>query len=81
MLGNINSVSVSNCDGVFSLAGLGKGSKKISLAYMKNVSDFTPVKDVRKVHISNCVQFPGGSHLQNVQYLTLEKCVTKILKK
>jgi hypothetical protein len=79
-LREIDTIELSSCDNINSLAGLVR-SNKIIVADMKNVRDFTPLKNIKKVQIHLCPKFSGGSHLRNVQFLTVQQSSTKDLGK
>ena len=56
-LGNVFFVSISSCNGLRSLAGLGKDGKnqEISLSGCRSIVDFSPLNGLKKVCVQNCI--------------------------
>jgi hypothetical protein len=77
MFGNIHSLSLVECNELYSLNGLGKKIVSVHLDNLINVQDFTPIKDVKKVKISNCSKISVAFQLSSVQFLTIKFLLSK----
>ena len=75
-LGNVLFVSISSCNRLRSLAGLGKDGRnqEISLSGCRSIVDFSPLNGLKKVCVQNCIGLRDLEQLRNVSHLIVGNC-------
>jgi hypothetical protein len=74
MLGRIPHLIMIGINKVTSLQGLGKGNSDILLYGCTGITDFSPLKNVYKLHLNRLNQFTNAEQVSGVNHLTISHC-------
>jgi hypothetical protein len=75
VLGAIPKLFLINCNGITSLEGLGNhGNSDVLLSSCLNITDFSPLKRLWKLHLDMLPQLENASAVDEVAHLTISRC-------
>ncbi len=73
-LGRVHRLFVENCGIISSLTGLGEGNYGVSLYSHHRIIDFSPLRFIYKITLTNCDGLVDGKGLSDVKILTICSC-------
>jgi hypothetical protein len=75
ILGAIPKLFLINCNGITSLEGLGNhGNSDVLLSSCLNITDFSPLKSLWKLHLDMLPQLEKAAAVDEVAHLTISRC-------